>query len=153
MTTCSECGFSPGFEARICPRCGHDGQRAAGIAASTVFDESATNALTQPGACFLVVEGLDAGSKFMLKQGVLVGRDSGCGVALKDPRVSQRHAHVAENAGRWTMTDLEATNGSFLVVGGARRRMREPHVLRDGDEVVVGNTVLRFLELAKGGLR
>ena len=51
------------------------------------------------------------------------------------------------------MTDLEATNGSFLMVAGARRKLREPHVLRDGDEVVVGNTVLRFLELAKGGLR
>lgn len=154
MTACSECGFAPGIEVLVCPRCGARGKKAAWAPRDgTVLQESATFAPTMDGACVVVVDGPDAGARFALMPGTAIGRDLGCGVLLSDPRVSQKHAHISRLAGQWTLTDLGTTNGSFLVVKGEKRRLRAPHALRDGDDVAMGNTVLRFIEMGSGGTR
>lgn len=72
---------------------------------------------------------------------------------LTDPRVSIRHAHLSVEGGRVVYQDLEATNGSFLLMGGGRKRLRGPHIVSDGDELVLGNTVLRYVQLRKGAGR
>jgi len=154
VTSCSACGFAPGIEVLVCPRCGARlGKAAWSPGDGTVLQESPTVTPQAEGACFVVVEGPDTGAKFALVAGLAIGRDRGCGVVLTDPRVSQKHAHIARPAGRWTLTDLETTNGSFLVLKGEKRRLRAPHALRDGDEVAMGNTVLRFVQLGLGETR
>ena len=123
----------------------------------TVLEGEATHsgASSASGAagCFLVIEGPDQGSKYLLSRTGVVGRSGDCAVALNDPRVSQRHAQVKVLDGRVTYQDLETTNGTFLLLGGNPQRLRGPHVIHDGDELALGSTVLRYVEFASGGTR
>jgi DNA-binding NtrC family response regulator len=50
--------------------------------------------------------------------GVTIGKQSGCEVTLNDPFVSARHVRIEAREGRWQLSDLGSTNGTFL--GGAR---------------------------------
>src|SRR5687768_1505089 len=61
------------------------------------------------------------------------------GVALADAKVSRHHATILREADDWLLTDAESRHGTF--VNGERVTRR---VLRDGDQVQVGATVLRF---------
>ena len=162
MAACSSCGYDPGFTAAVCPRCGAGAGAAAaprGPAARpdalTVLEGEATNIGAAPAGsaigCFLVLEGPDKGSKYLIATTGDVGRAGDCAVNLRDSRVSQRHAQVKVHEGRVVYQDLEATNGTFLLLGGRRQRLRGPHVILDGDQLALGSTVLRYVEFARGG--
>jgi adenylate cyclase len=56
-----------------------------------------------------------------------------------DALVSQQHARLDYQAGQWVITDLDSRNGTF--VNGQRVQSQ---VLRNGDEVQLGNTRMRF---------
>ncbi|MGH2452004.1 MAG: FhaA domain-containing protein, partial [Candidatus Limnocylindria bacterium] len=62
-----------------------------------------------------------------------IGRDPDNDLVLDDRRVSRRHAEVRLRLGRYTLYDLQSTNGTF--VNG--RRIAEM-VLSDGDRISVG---------------
>lgn len=66
-----------------------------------------------------------------------IGRDPENDIVLDDRRVSRRHAEVRLRLGRYTLYDLQSTNGTF--VNG--RRIAEV-VLSDGDSVIIGGTEL-----------
>lgn len=70
---------------------------------------------------------------------ISIGRLPECDVVLADPNVSRRHAEVRRSDGGFVVVDLGSTNGTR--VNGARADQRE---LRDGDEITVGSTALRF---------
>jgi hypothetical protein len=72
--------------------------------------------------------------------GVVLGRSRQCDIVLNDPNVSRRHAELRPRGGSWVLTDLGSTNGSR--VNG--RRLEGPEVLKPGDEVELGATVLTF---------
>jgi len=69
----------------------------------------------------------------------VVGRSRSCDVCLPDPAVSARHARVACRGGRWTVADLESTNGTW--VNGARVTHA---TLAPDDELVLGESVARL---------
>ena len=46
--------------------------------------------------------------------GLTVGKDASNGVVLDDPFVSARHLRIEPRGGRWQVTDLGSTNGTFL---------------------------------------
>ena len=73
-------------------------------------------------------------------EGATLGRSRECDVVLSDPNVSRRHAEVRPRGGSWVLRDLGSTNGSR--VNG--RLIEGPEVLKPGDEVEVGSTVLTF---------
>jgi hypothetical protein len=75
--------------------------------------------------------------------GLTVGRLPACEVVVSDGNVSRRHAQIRAVDGRYAVADLGSTNGTL--VNGAP--IVAPRELRSGDEITVGNTVLRF-ELA-----
>jgi DNA-binding NtrC family response regulator len=50
--------------------------------------------------------------------GVVVGKEPTCDAAVDDPFVSARHLRIEPQGGRWTVTDLGSTNGTFI--SGAR---------------------------------
>ena len=81
------------------------------------------------------------GSHFSLKAGRnTIGRDrSRCQVTLNDPMVSNEHAAIVFEQGRFVLYDLAATNGTFLNGQRIQRQM-----LYDGDEIRLGNSVLVF---------
>jgi pSer/pThr/pTyr-binding forkhead associated (FHA) protein/subtilisin family serine protease len=71
--------------------------------------------------------------------GVSFGRSSDSDVRLSDALVSRRHAYVDQRGGEFVITDLGSTNGTFV----NDRPIRE-QPLRDGDEIRVGNSYVRF---------
>lgn len=158
MSRCSSCGADPGFPISICPNCGarpgSDSERAVPSDGRTVLVSDATigpsGVAGRAIGCFLVIDGPDRGEKFLIESTGLVGRGRDSTVTLNDPRISTRHAHVKVQQGRIIYQDLEATNGSYLRIAGSKRRIRGPHVVSDGDEITLGSTVLRYVELNKG---
>jgi len=70
---------------------------------------------------------------------VLIGRDPQNDVVLDDRRVSRKHAEIRLRLGRYTLYDLQSTNGTY--VNG--RRVAEK-VLENGDKVSIGGLEIVF---------
>jgi hypothetical protein len=70
---------------------------------------------------------------------LLIGRDQQNDVVLDDTRVSRKHAEIRLRLGRYTLYDLQSTNGTY--VNG--RRVAEV-VLNDGDRISVAGLDLIF---------
>jgi Nif-specific regulatory protein len=73
------------------------------------------------------------------EEAVEIGRDEKMGLVLGDSKVSRHHATITREAGEWILDDAESRHGTF--VNGERVTRR---ALRDGDQVQIGSTVLRF---------
>jgi len=73
------------------------------------------------------------------EQPLVLGRNADCGVVVADARASRKHAEIRAQGNGFVVHDLDSMNGT-LVNGTAIRE----HPLADGDEVRLGNTVLRF---------
>jgi hypothetical protein len=72
--------------------------------------------------------------------GVTLGRSRQCDIVLNDPNVSRQHAELRPRGGSWVLTDLGSTNGSRLNGHPVERS----EVVRPGDQIELGATVLRF---------
>ena len=70
---------------------------------------------------------------------VLIGRVPGNSLVLRAGNISRQHARIAANGIRLIVSDLGSSNGTF--VNG--RRIRQPTILRDGDEIWIGDFYLR----------
>ncbi len=60
-----------------------------------------------------------------------------------EAKVSRKHARILVRNGQYFLEDLGSTNGTFIN-RGRRLIPGSPHVLNDGDEIIVGKTFLRF---------
>lgn len=71
----------------------------------------------------------------------VIGRSEAADLVIPHPEVSQRHARIVFQEGRYLIEDLGSTNGTFLngkPVGGLQ-------ALQEGDEIALGpNVILRF---------
>jgi hypothetical protein len=65
-----------------------------------------------------------------------------------EAKVSRRHARITHRGGQYYIEDLGSTNGTF-VNRGRRLLPGDRQSLRDGDEVIVGKTFLKFHVLSK----
>jgi hypothetical protein len=72
--------------------------------------------------------------------GVVLGRSRQCDIVLDDPNVSREHAEIRPRGGSWVLTDLGSTNGSCL----NGRRIEHPEVIKAGDEIELGTSVISF---------
>jgi hypothetical protein len=87
-----------------------------------------------------VLDGADRGRVFAeLPTPVTIGREEGNTVQLNDERVSRFHIKIQEDQDKLVLTDLESTNGTK--VNGESVQL---WVLRHGDVIIVGRTVLLF---------
>ncbi|MCG9968468.1 DUF3662 and FHA domain-containing protein [Pelotomaculum terephthalicicum JT] len=73
------------------------------------------------------------------KASQVIGRHAGCDIVLNDFSVSRRQARLEWVQGRFAITDLGSTNGTW--VNGSRIVSK---VLEPGDEVALGTTVCAF---------
>lgn len=60
-----------------------------------------------------------------------------------EAKISRRHARILYNDGQYSLEDLGSTNGTF-VNRGRRLIPGNGQILKDGDEIIVGKTFLRF---------
>lgn len=75
-----------------------------------------------------------------------IGRVQGNDLTLPKGNVSKRHARLLCRDGRFIVTDLNSTNGTYV----NRRRISQATIVREGDRIFVGDFVLR-LELPEPG--
>jgi pSer/pThr/pTyr-binding forkhead associated (FHA) protein len=94
-------------------------------------------------ARLLVQRGPNAGQSFALQTGVnIIGRMSGAAIRLTDVLISRQHVRLNLESKRVTLEDLGSANGTF--VNAQKISGTAPVVLRDGDTIAVGDTVLVF---------
>jgi pSer/pThr/pTyr-binding forkhead associated (FHA) protein len=98
-----------------------------------------TEAPAQPR--LVVVEPTDQrGRTFPLGAEMTVGRAAGCQITLDDTYASQIHARVFQRDGQFLVEDLGSTNGTYL----NRQKVAGPMVMRTGDKMQIGNTVMEL---------
>lgn len=91
-------------------------------------------------ASLLVVQGVEQGARFeLLDRPLALGRDARNEIRILDSEVSRLHATVQKVKDDYVLTDRNSSNGTF--VNGVVIRS---HVLVDGDQVQLGNTLLLF---------
>ena len=92
-----------------------------------------------PKAAITVREGDDRRDIVLGSEPLAIGRDPQNDITLDDRRVSRKHAEIRLRLGRYTLYDLQSTNGTY--VNG--RRVAEV-VLSDRDRINVGGVELVF---------
>lgn len=60
-----------------------------------------------------------------------------------EAKISRRHARIILKDGKFVIEDLGSTNGTYIN-RGRRLIPGSPHILKNGDEIIVGKTFLRF---------
>jgi len=79
-----------------------------------------------------------AGLRFAVRGGVVLGRSDDADVMLDDPYASDFHLRFGTENGQVVVNDLGSTNGTY--VNG--RRISSPVSLSQGDAVQVGKTIM-----------
>lgn len=69
-----------------------------------------------------------------------IGRVQGNELMLPKGNVSKRHARLVYRDGRFIVTDLNSTNGTYV----NRRRISQATIVRQGDRIYIGDFVLRI---------
>lgn len=85
-----------------------------------------------------VVQGQPSQSIYSLSGTAVLGRQSDCTIVLNDTRASRQHARLQQQNGRWVLTDLGSSNGTFV----NEQRVIQPTILASGDQIRIGDTVL-----------
>jgi uncharacterized protein YkwD len=78
-----------------------------------------------------------------------IGSDSGNQIVLAEPTVSRRHAIIRRTGRRFTVADLESSNGTF--VNG--RRVAKPVRIQPGDEIKFASSRFRLEAAPRAGVR
>ncbi len=92
-------------------------------------------------ACVVVIYGHDLGKKYNLDTpSLIIGRSSKCDIQIDQESVSRNHAKIVNSGKRLLIRDLGSTNGSYV-----NDQPVEEWILRDGDLIKIGRTILKFL--------
>jgi len=90
-----------------------------------------------------ILAGPDAGKVFEISHKVtVIGRQKGNDVVLTDTQASRKHAQIVHLGSRFVVRDLESRNGTFV-----NGRPVKEQTLKDGDEIQIGNTLIRFVDI------
>lgn len=91
-------------------------------------------------ATFFVMQGRDRGKRFDLRRTPLtIGRDESNQIRLNDSEVSRRHAEIRGSGDEIELLDLSSSNGAYV-----NNEKVSQHLLRTGDQVLLGRTLLLF---------
>ena len=96
---------------------------------------------TAKEACLVVIYGAELGKKYNLESpSFIVGRSSKSDICIDQESVSRNHCKLINTGKEIVLKDLGSTNGTQV-----NDALVDEHVLRDGDLVKVGRTILKFL--------
>lgn len=91
--------------------------------------------------CLLEICGNNLGRRLELGfSRLIIGRDETCDVQIESEAVSRRHTEISIEYGERVLRDLGSTNGTFINNVSVERSL-----LRNGDLIKIGDTVLKFL--------
>jgi diguanylate cyclase (GGDEF)-like protein len=102
-----------------------------------------TPASAPPGATgyLVIIYGTDLGRRVVLDgSSIEIGRSIKCELVLDHESISRKHARITSDGNRYRLTDLGSTNGSYVNDEPVTER-----VLRDGDQLKIGRTILKFM--------
>lgn len=125
---CPVCGAPQSGAPRFCSRCGHP--------------------LTQPPQTFemLVTQNNAPPMRVPIPAATItIGRAHDSTILISDPKVSRRHLQLTWNGAAFVAEDVGSSSGTLL--NGLP--LRSPTILRPGDTLSIGDTILR-LEVASG---
>ena len=99
----------------------------------------------KPGQdCLVIIYSSDArqfGKRHILgPDAVTLGRGSENTIVLENDSVSRRHCKIERRGRSYTVNDLDSTNGTYV-----NDELVTDYQLRRGDQVKVGDTILKFL--------
>jgi hypothetical protein len=80
-----------------------------------------------------------AGLRFAVRGGVVLGKSEDADVVLDDPYASDFHLRFGTEDGQVVVSDLGSTNGTYV---NGRRISASPVSLSRGDAVQVGKTIM-----------
>ena len=89
--------------------------------------------------------------RFCLGQrSIMIGREASCTIEIADELVSRRHLQIAYDpcSARHFAVDVGSSNGLF--VNGVRVGRGTQHMLKDGDEIRIGRSLLHYTESGSG---
>ena len=93
----------------------------------------------------VAMNGEQKGEDFRLQEGQnMIGATADCQITLKDATVTEKHASLRYQDGKFFLTDLDSTNGTFLNDRTERIAREE---LRDNDMIRIGDITLKFKRL------
>jgi hypothetical protein len=143
----------------ICPYCQRTGYQGVGLAGTRVEQTAAAVAPAMAPVVrktvllsqkykppvvgwFVALNGQQKGEDFRLREGQnTVGSDSSCDIVITDSTISAKHASLRYKEGKFILTDLDSTNGSYLN-GNDDSIAREE--IKDNDVVRLGDVRLKF---------
>ncbi len=107
----------------------------------TAIQRTASPPSDGDGPSLVVIHGLHLGKKHELSQDpVILGRSRKADIRLDQDGVSRHHAEIYRSDSANWVRDLDSTNGTFV-----NGHPVEECELRDGDQLRVGDTILKFL--------
>jgi hypothetical protein len=133
---------------KLCPRCRHRNELTARfcVRCGRAFGGV-------PPAVLRVIEPVRAAWEMPVRKSpLLLGRSQPSrghrpdfDMTFYDPEgyVSRRHAHIIKARNGYFVADLGSSNGTL--VNGRRLPAQRPQLLRNGDEITIGEVVLQFL--------
>ncbi len=100
------------------------------------------NKPSRPGeACVVVIYGPELGRRLQLGTAPFqIGRSATSDLALDQESVSRHHARITFDGGDYWIKDLKSTNGTFV-----NDEPTSEARLRDGDQIRVGRSILKFM--------
>ena len=90
----------------------------------------------------VVLDGNDKGRDFHVRDGQnLLGSDPSCNIVTSHPTISGQHASLRAQEGKFFLTDLDSTNGTYLNHEEKRIAREE---IKDNDQIRLGEITLKF---------
>ena len=95
-------------------------------------------------AWLIVMQGVQQYEVFRIDQEqTYIGGRSECDIVLQDEFVSSEHASVRYRDGKFFITDLDSSNGTFVNDSNPSVSIDREEI-KDGDDVQIGTTLMKF---------
>ncbi len=105
--------------------------------------QPAPSAKRRGDACVVVLYGPELGRRATIGRGQFqIGRSSKNELPIDQESVSRHHARITSSSRGFTIQDLGSTNGTYV---NDEKLGKETAPLRDGDQIRVGRSILKFM--------
>ncbi len=93
-------------------------------------------------ACLVVIYGKDLGKRILLRRqgAVTIGRSSANDIQIDQESVSRNHCRLVCDGELYRIIDNQSTNGTYI-----NDELIDDSTLNDGDQVKIGQTLLKFI--------